>query len=61
LAVWYAFAVTFVVTVLLAWILIVYCRAYYLVVGGLLLALLLLALMGYPQFRTYERIERDEG
>jgi hypothetical protein len=57
LELWYAFAITFGATALLGLVLIVYCDAYYLTIGVLLLALLLLALMGYRKFKTSERID----
>lgn len=56
--VWQAFLVAFLTTALLGWLLVIYCRAYYLVVGGIVLALLILGFMGYRQFQAYEKIER---
>jgi hypothetical protein len=53
---WSAFAIVFAATAFLGWLLIAYCDAYYLVVGGFLLALLLLALMGFRQFRASAKI-----
>jgi len=52
---WYAFGIAFMVTAILGAILIFYCNAYYLVVGGLLLALLLLGSMGFRQLKPLER------
>jgi hypothetical protein len=57
---WYAFAIAVAATAFLGGLLIVACGAYYLVVGGLLLALLVLALFGYRQFRISAKIAKIE-